>query len=66
MADSDAKTAAGKPKRVSGDQGTVEVHSIPDQIAADNHNEARKATRQGKNPFAGKRFRQRPPGGTGV
>jgi hypothetical protein len=63
---SDIKTSAGKPKRVSGDQGSVEVHSIEDQIAADKYQEAKKRTRSGKNPFAGLRFRQRPPGGTGV
>lgn len=57
-------TAAGKPKRASGDQGSVEVHSIPDQIAADRYNESKKRTRA-RNPFAGMRTRARPPGATG-
>jgi len=66
MADdaTDIVTSAGKAKRVSGDQGSVEVHSIQDQIAADRYNESKKRSRA-RNPFAGLRTRQRPPGATG-
>ena len=56
------KTAATGVKRASGDEGSAEVHSLPDQIAADKHYEAKKATRSGKTPLAGMRFRIKPPG----
>ena len=36
--------AAG-PKRASGDSGSVEQHSLKDQIAADKHLESKKASR---------------------
>lgn len=62
---SDIKTAAGQPKRASGDSGSVEMHSIKDQIDADRYSEAKKRTRAGKSPLAGLRTRMRPPGGTG-
>lgn len=35
------------PKRAAGDSGSVEQHSIPDQIAADKHNAAKAASRAG-------------------
>jgi hypothetical protein len=31
------KTNAAAPRRVAGDQGSAEQHSIPDQIAADEY-----------------------------
>lgn len=62
---SDIVTAAGKPKRVSGDSGSVEVHSIDDQIKADRYNESKKRTRAGKSPLAGMLTRMRPPGAGG-
>ena len=34
---------ASGPKRVTGDSGSVEQHSLTDQIAADKHLEAKKA-----------------------
>lgn len=66
MADNaeDIKTASEGIKRASGDQGSAEVHSIQDQIAADRYNESKKRTRK-SNPFAGLIYRQRPPGASG-
>lgn len=57
------KTAATGIKRASGDQGSAEVHSLPDQIAADKYFENKKATRAGKNPLNAMRVRIKPPGG---
>jgi hypothetical protein len=36
------------PKRASGDAGSMEQHSIPDQIAADQYNAAKKAAKNRK------------------
>jgi len=41
------KTASQKPKRASGDQGSVEQQSIEDQIKADEYDAAKAATRRG-------------------
>lgn len=41
MAETNASTIATNatlPKKAEGDEGSVEQHSIPDQIAADKHN----------------------------
>jgi hypothetical protein len=35
------------PKKVTGDEGSVEQHSIPDQIAADRYKLAKQASRRG-------------------
>ena len=56
------KTNSAKPKRMTGDQGLVEVHSIDDQIKADRYDQSVARTRQGKNPLAGLLHKQRPPG----
>lgn len=56
------KTNSAKPKKVSGDQGSVEVHSVDDQIKADRYDASVTRTRQGKNPLAGLLHKQRPPG----
>jgi hypothetical protein len=37
------KTNANLPKRVKGDEGEMEQHSIPDQIAADKYDAAKTA-----------------------
>jgi len=39
-----AQNAAG-PRKVSGDSGSVEQHSLQDQIAADKYLESKKASR---------------------
>ncbi|HSV29634.1 MAG TPA: hypothetical protein VLL76_08740 [Candidatus Omnitrophota bacterium] len=39
------KTSAEGPRRASGDSGSVEQHSLPDQIAADRYLESKKAGR---------------------
>jgi len=36
---------ASNPKRASGDSGSVEQHSLSDQIAADKYMESKKASR---------------------
>lgn len=36
------KTNSLKPKRIKGDRGEVEQHSIPDQIAADEYEASKK------------------------
>ena len=52
--------AAG-PKRVSEESTTVEQHSIADQIAADNHIDAKTAATK---PHGGMRFSKFVPPGT--
>jgi len=37
---------ASGPRRASGDAGSVEQHSLPDQIAADKYLESKKAARK--------------------
>lgn len=44
LSESIRDNAAG-PKRASGDSGSVEQHSLKDQIAADKHLESKKASR---------------------
>ncbi|MEX0653676.1 MAG: hypothetical protein WD534_01600 [Phycisphaeraceae bacterium] len=43
--DNTIKTNAAGPKRASGDSGSIEQHSLQDQIAADKHLESKKASR---------------------
>ncbi len=43
--DSSIKTNAEGPRKASGDSGSVEQHSLADQIAADRYLESRKASR---------------------
>lgn len=42
---------AAAPKRVQGDQGSAEQHSIPDQIAADKYNRAGNTSSHTAMPF---------------
>ena len=44
--DNTIKDSASQPKRASGDSGSVEQHSLPDQIAADKYLESKKAARK--------------------
>lgn len=60
LADKIASNAL-KPKKVSGDSGSVEQHSISDQIAAEKFSQSKKAA-QGKG--LGIRFTKLIPGGT--
>jgi hypothetical protein len=39
------RTSAEGPKSASGDSGSMQQHSIPDQIAADRYLASKKATR---------------------
>jgi len=39
------ETSAEGPKKASGDSGSVEQHSLTDQIAADKYLESKKASR---------------------
>jgi len=43
--DETIRTNAAGPKSVSGDSGSVQQHSIPDQIAADRYLASKKASR---------------------
>ena len=52
---------ASGPKRASGDAGSVEQHSIPDQIAADKHLASKKAV---KSKGLGIKLTKLSPGGT--
>ena len=54
MADLDLtiEESAKSPKKASGDEGSVEMHSIKDQIAADNHLANKAATTGGKSAFS--------------
>lgn len=49
------------PKRVQGDEATIEGHSLPDQIAADRYLASKKAA---SNNSLGLRFRKIVPPGT--
>ena len=52
---------ANGPRKASGDSGSVEQHSLPDQIAADKFLESKKAVaKQG----LGLKFNKLSPGGT--
>ncbi len=55
-----AENAAG-PKRVEGDAGSVEQHSLRDQIAAEKFLQSKKANQGGKFPLS---FHRIKPGGT--
>lgn len=55
---------AQEPRRASGDQGSMEQHSIPDQIEAAKFAAANRAAKQGGLPF--RYVRVRPPGASGV
>ncbi len=55
-----AENAAG-PKRVEGDAGSVEQHSLRDQIAAEKFLQSKKANQGGKFPLSFHKIR---PGGT--
>jgi len=37
--------SASTPRKASGDSGSIEQHSLPDQIAADKYLESKKASR---------------------
>lgn len=52
------------PRRVSGDQGSAEQHSIPDQIAADEYARNSGATKRGRG-LGIKHVRLIPPSPTG-
>jgi hypothetical protein len=52
------------PKRASGDAGSMEQHSIPDQIAADEYAAAKRAAKAKKTGV--RYFQLIPPGGTGA
>ena len=43
--DNSIKQNAAGPRKASGDAGSVEQHSLADQIAADKHLESKKASR---------------------
>ncbi|HUU94582.1 MAG TPA: hypothetical protein VM487_02495 [Phycisphaerae bacterium] len=43
--DSKISDNASGPRRASGDSGSIEQHSLPDQIAADKYLESKKASR---------------------
>ena len=53
---------AQSPKRVTGDTGSTEQHSIPDQIAADVYVSAKKAASKG---LGIRHVKLIPPGGLG-
>jgi hypothetical protein len=55
-----AENAAG-PRRVQGDAGSVEQHSLQDQIAADKYLQSKKAAKSKKFPL---RLHKISPGGT--
>ena len=42
------RDAAAGPKRVRGDQGEVESHSLAEQIAADRYLSSKQATKRGR------------------
>lgn len=46
------------PKKVTGDQGSVEQHSIQDQIAADRYEQANEAAKKGPG-IRNRKFRHR-------
>jgi len=59
--DTSIKGSAIGPRRASGDSGSVEQHSLPDQIAADKYLESKKASRA---KGLGVKFAKLSPGGT--
>lgn len=42
----DIEDAAQKPRRMRGDEGEIEEHSLPDQIEADRYLSAREAVKK--------------------
>ena len=54
------ETALSQPKKAAGDGTTVEMHTLKDQIAADNHVIGKKATRSGAFPFLAKKVAKAP------
>lgn len=44
--DNSIEQNAEGPRRATGDSGSVEQHSLPDQIAADKYLESKKASRK--------------------
>lgn len=52
--------SAKGPKRASGDTGSIEQHSLPDQIAADQYLASKAAVKNRVFPL--KRFKMIPPG----
>jgi hypothetical protein len=59
--DNTIETNASGPRKASGDSGSVEQHSLADQIAADKYLESRKASRS---PGLGVKLAKISPGGT--
>lgn len=57
--DAIAENAAG-PKKAGGDQGSMEQHSLPDQIAADKYLAGKAAIK--KNTLGIRRVKTEPPG----
>lgn len=55
------QTDAAAPKKASGDQGSMEVHALKDQIEVDQYVESTNATR--RSGSIGIRFLQYSPGG---
>ncbi len=46
--DSNVREAASSPKRVRGDQGEVESHSLAEQIEADRYLSSKDAVKKGR------------------
>jgi hypothetical protein len=46
--DNQIRQNAGGPKSASGDAGSMEQHSLPDQIAADRYLASKKAMKSGR------------------
>lgn len=59
--DNSVKQNATGPRKASGDSGSVEQHSLQDQIAADKYLESKKASRT---KGLGVKFAKISPGGT--
>ena len=55
---------ATKPAKVSTDSGSVESHSIPDQITAEQHKATKTAKARSTSVFAGARINRVTPPGT--
>ncbi len=59
--DTSIRDNANGPRKASGDSGSVEQHSLPDQIAADKFLESKKAVAQ---KGLGLKFNKLSPGGS--
>lgn len=55
---------ATKPAKVSTDSGSIESHSIPDQITAEQHKATKTAKARSTSAFAGTRINRVTPPGT--